>query len=64
MVEIRALPGRERLMMVFKGQVTEEELVQAEQELRGELPRISPTFDMTFGDFINRLKRAFGLQRK
>jgi len=46
MVEIRALPGRERLMMVFKGQVTEEELVQAEQELRGELPRISPTFDM------------------
>lgn len=33
-------------MMVFKGQVTEEELVQAEQELREELPRVSPAFDM------------------
>jgi hypothetical protein len=33
-------------MMVFKGQVTDEELVQAEQQLRAELPRISPVFDM------------------
>ena len=33
-------------MMVFKGQVTEEDLVQAEEELREELPRISPVFDM------------------
>lgn len=46
MVEIRALPGRERLKMVFKGQVTEDELGQAEQELRAALPRMSPVFDM------------------
>jgi len=33
-------------MMVFKGQVTEDELGQAEEELRAVLPRISPVFDM------------------
>jgi hypothetical protein len=46
MVDIRALPGRQRLMMVFKGQVTEEELARAEQELREVLPGIAPAFDM------------------
>ncbi|HZJ53187.1 MAG TPA: hypothetical protein VFD38_03535 [Myxococcaceae bacterium] len=46
MVEIEALPGRERLVMAFKGQVLEEELEQAERELRQALPRISPRFDM------------------
>ena len=46
MVEIRALPGRERLAMVFKGQVPEEELERAEQELREALPQMAPAFDM------------------
>jgi hypothetical protein len=46
MVEIRALPGRERLVMVFKGQVLEEELEGAEQELREALSRMPPVFDM------------------
>jgi hypothetical protein len=46
MVDIRALPGRQRLMMVFKGQVTEEELARAEEELAEALPRLAPTFDM------------------
>jgi hypothetical protein len=46
MVEIRALPGRERLVMVFKGRVLEEELERAEQELRETLPRMAPAFDM------------------
>jgi hypothetical protein len=46
MVEIRALPRRERLMIRFKGQVLEEELDRAEEELREVLPRIAPGFDM------------------
>jgi hypothetical protein len=46
MVDIRALPGRQRLMMVFKGQVTETELERAEQELAEALPNLGPTFDM------------------
>ena len=35
-------------MMVFKGQVTEEDIVQVEEELSEELPRISPVFDMIY----------------
>jgi hypothetical protein len=46
MVEIRALPGRERLMMTFKGQVLEEELERAEQQLGQALARLGPAFDM------------------
>jgi hypothetical protein len=46
MVEIRALPGRERLLMVFRGQVLEEELDRAEPELREALTRMGPAFDM------------------
>jgi hypothetical protein len=42
MVEVRALPRRERLVMVFRGQVLEEELEQAERELRHAVPRIHP----------------------
>ena len=32
--------------MVFKGQLKEEELERAEQELREALPRLAPAFDM------------------
>ena len=46
MVEIRALPARERLMIVFKGQVLEQELERAEHELREALPRMAPAFDI------------------
>ncbi|HET9156992.1 MAG TPA: hypothetical protein VFN91_10020 [Myxococcaceae bacterium] len=46
MVEIRGFPGRERLMMVFKGQLLEEELDRAEQELRDVLEQMPPAFDM------------------
>jgi hypothetical protein len=46
MVEIRAFPGRERLLMVFRGQVLEEELDRAEPELREALTRMGPRFDM------------------
>ena len=46
MIDIRALPGRQRLMMVFRGQVTEEELTRAEEELPEALPTLAPTFDM------------------
>src|SRR5262249_55394747 len=46
MVEIRALPAQERLVIVFKGQVKEEELERAEQELREALSQLAPAFDM------------------
>ena len=46
MVEIRALPGRERLVMVFKGQLDEAELEDAEEELREALKQVAPAFDM------------------
>ena len=46
MVEIRAFPGRERLLMVFRGQVLEQELDRAEPELREALTRMGPRFDM------------------
>jgi len=46
MVEVRALPGRERLTIVFRGQVVAAELAEAERQLRGALPRLSPAFDM------------------
>jgi hypothetical protein len=47
MVEIRAFPGRERLMMTFKGHVLEGELERAEQQLlQKALPRLAPAFDM------------------
>src|SRR5262249_27622282 len=46
MVEIRALPGRARLVMVFKGQLDEEALGDAEQELLRALERMAPAFDM------------------
>jgi hypothetical protein len=46
MVEVQALPRRERLVMVFRGQVMEKELEQAERQLRQALPGISPRFDM------------------
>ena len=46
MVEIRALPARERLVMVFRGQLQEEELERAEEELLEELPKVAPAFDM------------------
>jgi hypothetical protein len=46
MVEVQALPRRERLVMVFRGQVLEEELEHAGRDLWQALPRISPYFDM------------------
>jgi len=46
MVEIQAHPGRERLVMVFRGQVLDGELEQAERDLQQALPRIGPRFDM------------------
>jgi hypothetical protein len=46
MVEVQALPRRERLVLVFRGQLVEEELEQAERELRQALPRIFSRFDM------------------
>jgi len=46
MVEIRAFAARERLVMVFKGQLKEEELERAEQQLLEALPRLAPAFDM------------------
>ncbi len=46
MVEIRALPGRERVTVVYRGQVLATEIEQAELELRSTLPRLAPAFDM------------------
>ncbi len=46
MIEIRALPGRGRVVVVYRGQVLAEELEQAERQLRNALPRMAPVFDM------------------
>ena len=46
MVEVRALPRRGRVTIVFRGRVVAEELVEAERQLRGALPRLAPAFDM------------------
>jgi len=46
MVEVRALPGRERLTIVFRGRVVAAELAEAERQLRGALPRLAPAFDV------------------
>ena len=45
MIEIRALPARERVMMVYRGQVLAAELERAERQLRSTLPPLAP-FDM------------------
>jgi hypothetical protein len=46
MIEIRALPARARVMVVYRGKVLATELEQAEQQLRSTLPRLAPEFDM------------------
>jgi hypothetical protein len=46
MVEIRALLARERVMVVYRGQVLTTELQQAEHQLLSTLPGLGPRFDM------------------
>ncbi|HUM13952.1 MAG TPA: hypothetical protein VLT82_23590 [Myxococcaceae bacterium] len=46
MVEVRALPARERVMIVLRGQVLAEELEEAERKLRQALPGLGPAFDV------------------
>jgi len=46
MIDIRALPSRARVLVVYRGQVLAEELDHAEQELRDMLPVMPPGFDM------------------
>ena len=46
MVDIRAVLARERVMVVYRGQVLSTELERAEQQLLRTLPRMAPRFDM------------------
>ena len=46
MVEISALLARERVMVVYRGQVLTTELQQAERQLLSTLPGMGPRFDM------------------
>ncbi len=46
MVEIRAVPRRERVMVVYSGEVLAAEIEEAERQLRTALPVLSPAFDV------------------
>lgn len=46
MVEIRALPGSKRVLIVYRGLVLAEELEEAERQLRAALPGLPPAFDV------------------
>ena len=46
MVEVRALPGRERVLIVYRGQVLADELEEAARQLREALPGLGPAFDV------------------
>ena len=46
MVLIRAVPRRERVMVVYRGEVLAAEIEEAERQLRTALPNLSPAFDV------------------
>lgn len=46
MIEIRALPDRERVVLVYRGEILPEELAQAEGELRALLRAFAAPFDL------------------
>ena len=46
MIEIRAVPGRGRVVLAFRGQVLGRETEEAEERLRALLPELGPSFDL------------------